>query len=323
MLESDALTVEDVCELLRLSRNTVYKLAKEGELPSYRVGRQLRFSRADVESVLAKRSSAEPVVAPCDDSGTTEAPTEPLQQAIDVLSGSDGIPFSIAGEDAGMLGLLSEHLRSCGYNPSTSITNGFAALLALYTGQLDAAVTSLYDFKTNSYNVPFAQRLCPGTSLAVIHLCKRRQGLFVQAGNPRKINTWGALAREEVRIAGRERGCSWRILMDQKLLGLEASIEEAESRMVECTSNAAALARVAQGTSDVCLGHRSEQALVKGVQFIPQQLESIDLVVRRTEQNRKAIRILRAIASSDAFKSELARQTDVDVDTCGFILYQC
>ena len=322
MLNDDALTVEDVCELLKLSRNTVYKLAKDGELPSYKVGRQLRFSRTDVETVLAKRTAAKS--SPLSHDANALGSSNVLQQEIEALSSTNGDPFSLAGEEAAMLGQLAGHLKPHGLEPSTRIVNDFAALLALYTGQLDAAVVSLYDFKTNSYNVPFAQRLCPGTSLAVIHLCKRRQGLFVQAGNPRKISTWGALAREEVRIAGRERGCSWRILMDQKLLGLEASIEEAESRMTECSSNAMALARVSQGASDVCLGHRGEQALAKGVQFIPQQLESIDLVVRRTEQNRKAIRILRAITSSDAFKSQLARSSaDLDVDTCGFVLYQC
>lgn len=321
MLENNALTVEDVCELLKLSRNTVYKLAREGDLPSYKVGRQLRFSGADVETVLAKRSATIPTAA----SGCVAAcgDTNSLQQAIDTLTGDNGAPFSAAGEEAAILGLLSSHLKSQGCSPTTHIYNSFTALLSLYTGQLDAAVVSLYDFKTNSYNTPFAQRLCPGTPLVVIHLGKRRQGLFVQAGNPRRITTWGALAREDVRIAGRERGCSWRILMDQKLLGLEASIEEAESRMVECASNMAALSRVAQGTSDVCLGHRGEQALVKGVQFVPQQLESIDLVVRRTEQNRKTIRILRAITASDAFKSALARSEGLNVETCGFVLYQC
>lgn len=321
MSETEILTVNDVCELLSLSRNTVYKLAREKELPSYKVGRQLRFSRADVESVLAKRSGGIP--APTHPNSSTADSSDALQRAIETLGGREGTPFSIAGEEATMLGQLAGCLKSQGYSPSASITNDFAALLALYTGQLDAAVVSLYDFKTNSYNVPFAQRLCPGTSLVVIHLAKRRQGLFVQAGNPRKISTWGALAREEVRIAGRERGCSWRILMDQKLLGLEASIEEAESRMTECASNAAALTRVAQGASDVCLGHRGELALGRGVQFIPQQTQSIDLVVRRTEQNRKVIRMLRAITASDAFKSELACAGELDVETCGFVLYQC
>ena len=50
--EDEALQVEDVSALLGVGRNTVYSLAKSGELASYRVGRKLRFTRADVERYI-------------------------------------------------------------------------------------------------------------------------------------------------------------------------------------------------------------------------------------------------------------------------------
>ena len=46
---SDAvLDVEDVVRLLRVSRNTVYELVGRNEIPSRRIGKQIRFSRAAI-----------------------------------------------------------------------------------------------------------------------------------------------------------------------------------------------------------------------------------------------------------------------------------
>lgn len=321
MLEVDALTVDDVCELLSLSRNTVYKLAKEGSLPSFKVGRKLRFSRSDVESVLAQRSSASLSVASSPASGDASAAVT-LQQVVGGIRGSAGEPLVLAGED-GILGQLAYRVKAYGYEPSVLFMNSYAALASLYTGDVDAAITNLYDFKTNAYNVPFAQRLCPGTSLCVVHLFRRRPGFIVRAGNPQKINTWGALTREEVRIAVRELGSGFRVLFDQKMIGLEASLEEVMARSVVCDSNELALARVAQGSCDVCLGYKEDVPLVKGVQFIPQQMESVDLVIRRTSRNHRALRVLKQIASSAAFSNELARALHCDVENCGSVIYQC
>lgn len=54
MPESDALTADEVAQLLRVSRNTVYNLVKRDELASYYVGRKMRVSRADVENYIAR-----------------------------------------------------------------------------------------------------------------------------------------------------------------------------------------------------------------------------------------------------------------------------
>lgn len=320
MLETDALTVEDVCQLLDVSRNTVYKLAKEGSLPSFKVGRKLRFFRSEVESVLAsrscKRSAPSTLANPGDGSSAT------LQQALDQVRGPLGEPFVFAGESA-VLGHIAQRLKDFGYEPATAYMNSYTALVSLYTGQVDAALVSLYDFKTNSFNVPFAQRLCPGTSLVVFHLFRRRQGLFVRASNPRKISTWGAFLREDVRIATREQGSSLRILLDQKMLGMEADIEEAGTRSMVCGSNALALTRVAQGLSDVCLGYKEESLLAKGVQFVPQQMNAFGLVVHHTKKTHKALRALRQIAASQSFASELAAMMECDTASCGSVLYRC
>lgn len=49
LTREDVLTAAEVGELLKLPKSTVYELARRGVLPSARLGRTLRFVRADIE----------------------------------------------------------------------------------------------------------------------------------------------------------------------------------------------------------------------------------------------------------------------------------
>lgn len=47
------MTVRDVAKLLKLSKITIYKLAKTGQIPSFRVGSSLRFRKEKILEILA------------------------------------------------------------------------------------------------------------------------------------------------------------------------------------------------------------------------------------------------------------------------------
>lgn len=51
------LTSEDVCEMLKISRSTLYKTVHEKNLPSFKIGSQLRFLLEDVIKYLEKCKS--------------------------------------------------------------------------------------------------------------------------------------------------------------------------------------------------------------------------------------------------------------------------
>ncbi|MCA9121165.1 MAG: helix-turn-helix domain-containing protein [Planctomycetaceae bacterium] len=48
------LTIDDVAEMLRLSRDTVYRLVQSGQLPGKKIGRAWRFAAEEIESHVAK-----------------------------------------------------------------------------------------------------------------------------------------------------------------------------------------------------------------------------------------------------------------------------
>lgn len=54
----DVMTTDEVADLLRVDRKTVYDMAKRQKIPHRRVGRLIRFSRAAVLAWLEQRSAA-------------------------------------------------------------------------------------------------------------------------------------------------------------------------------------------------------------------------------------------------------------------------
>lgn len=51
--EGDILTVDDVAQLLRLRPSTVAEMARRGSLPSFKLGRHVRFHREDIAAHIA------------------------------------------------------------------------------------------------------------------------------------------------------------------------------------------------------------------------------------------------------------------------------
>jgi len=47
IFDNELMTVEETCELLRVSRQTVYRLRRDGHLPFATLGRSVRIARTD------------------------------------------------------------------------------------------------------------------------------------------------------------------------------------------------------------------------------------------------------------------------------------
>ena len=55
-MASEILTVEQVAEFLRLHVMTVYRLAKEGKIPGFKVGNRWRFHKNALENWITDRA---------------------------------------------------------------------------------------------------------------------------------------------------------------------------------------------------------------------------------------------------------------------------
>ena len=326
MQPADIMNAQDVARYLRLSKNTVYALAKSGQIASYKVGRKLRFSLEDVQAYVASTHQATDDEAPL----SAENPLAPQagQTATDndelVAAASfgklPGEPFIVEGEDAAG-DILIAALRSAGIASEYRARASYTALVDLYAGKAHAAVVHLYDQKANSYNIPAVRALAPGASVRIYRLYAREQGLIVQKGNPKHLTTWGGLLHEGVRIANRTKGSGARVLLDEKLRVLEARSETIEGYDTETASPQSAITRVAEGLADATIGTRREAQSNRYVQFVPLQTEWVDIVIAKTQATRPLTTALGRIFKSEQAQHDFSLLEPSDLGKLGAIIF--
>jgi len=49
------LTLEQIAEYLQMSTSSIYKMAQVGKIPAYKVGRQWRFKKEEIDAWVEKR----------------------------------------------------------------------------------------------------------------------------------------------------------------------------------------------------------------------------------------------------------------------------
>jgi putative molybdopterin biosynthesis protein len=54
-MQDDLLTLSEVAERLRLSKLTVWRYVKEGRLPAYKIGRDLRIKSSELETYIESK----------------------------------------------------------------------------------------------------------------------------------------------------------------------------------------------------------------------------------------------------------------------------
>lgn len=300
MPNEDALTANEVAEMLHIGRNAVYDLARSGDLGSYRIGRRLRFTYADVHAYVASTRR-----------GDRQAPT---------LSPTSTGQLIICGQDI-ILDVLSNYITQAGFEALRSYVGSYDALVALYKDEVQVASAHLWDGEANEYNVPFVRRLLPGIPTVIIHLTYRTQGFYVAKGNPRGLGTWADLAAPDVVMVNREKGAGSRVLLDEhlKLLGIDPGTITGYDTEVQ--SHIAVASAVARGRVDVAIGSEKIARQVDGIDFVPLQKERYDLVVKRSMFDTRPVQALMGILESGILRDEFAGLGGYDTSDMGRIIH--
>ena len=322
----EALRVEDVMRLLHLGRTTVYKMTREGELPSYRVGRQVRYRYEDVMARVGAIPAGPTGQAPSaaegvpNDAQTAPVPLDPHPDVADELPAWMRGSLVVGGEDV-CADILTSYLPGLNVKAVRAPVNGYVSLARMYLGTVHAAVVSLWSAGEDAYNLPFVRSMLPGVPVVALRLVRRSVGLTVRERGAFAPASWGDLLEPGVRLANRERGAEARVLLDGHLAALEAEPTALAGYDKVVTSEFAQALLVARGLADVAVTSARPAAQVDGLAFVPLQEATVDLVVVRAPQMAGLLRAAKSLLRTDAFRSEFdAKQYDTRL--MGEVVYE-
>ena len=293
-MEEQFLSPLEVAEILQVKKNTVYEMIKRGDLKATKMGKQFRIARKDLYEYMGmtpEAESAENIVICGQD------------QLLDVLcslynSQSDG---------------KTQVYRS----PMGS----YSGLYRMYQNENYVATCHMWDGATDTYNLPYVERMLPGEQVAVFHLLKRWQGFYVMEGNPKNIQDFSDLTRDDVRMINREKGSGIRIFIDEMCKKLDLDTDKLNGYEDIAASHMIAATNVLRGSADVTIGNEKVARQMDGIQFIPLKQESYDIVFRKKDLKRKEFQDLLNIIRSEEFKKEAETMSGYDISEMGKRLY--
>ena len=370
-MNEELYTPQEVADLLKIKKSTVYELIKRGDLKCRKIGKQFRIRRDELEEYINSADNDMQPEETANLNAVEEASPYNLAEALEtdeidrnqtrnqtinkeinkeinknlihVERNNNHPPIGnitnqemkegpamesgmnrgliICGQDI-LLEILCNYLA--GQLPDLPIYRSYLGsyngLYALYQGKVDVATAHLWDGETGEYNKEFVKRMLPGIAYRRIHLVSRMQGFFVKEGNPKQIKGFLDLTREDVTLINREKGSGTRILLDQYLMKAGIEPEKVKGYEKEVNSHLACGGAVARGGADVAIGNERISRELKGIEFIPIQQESYDLVVKQESMKFTWYQSLMQIINSKEFKEELERLSGYDTRDIGMVL---
>lgn len=139
----------------------------------------------------------------------------------------------------------------------------------------------------------------------VIGFAQRTQGLIVARGNPRGIDSIGALRQPQLRFVNRSIGTGTRVLLDELLAQDGLSPADIDGYAQVESSHAAVAQAVAAGAADAGLGIETA-ARSRNLGFVPLVRENYFLVCLKSALELPATRALLDVLQSRAWQDDIA-----------------
>lgn len=316
LMNEKILTPQEVADILKIKKNTVYEMIKRGELKATKMGKQLRILEADVNAYLGVTNEPANAAAP-----SSEPNTEFNTRFTDKTARNfqaHASAFVICGQDI-ILDKLCNLVNSkpFGVEALRSYMGSYNALYSMYQGNAQIATAHLWDPETDTYNLPYIPKLLPGLNVAVYHLLKRKQGFYVPSGNPKRLQGFRDFKRQDLRFINREKGSGTRILLDCKLQQLMIQPKNIHGYEYEVNSHLASATEVAKGNADFALGNERTSLQIPSIEFIPLQEESYEMVIRTEDINHPIFQEIIRLVQSAEFQEEVMLMGGYDVTDMG------
>lgn len=276
------LSTKEVARYLGVNEKMVYTLVSEKGLPASKVTGKWIFPQHLVEQWVEANTQNMP--AP------TAAATDPhrllilagsndplLEQAISLHNGRNSDGLAVFGNLGSMGGIR-----------------------ALKQGLCSVATSHLLQDEGDEYNFEYVhQELLPAP--VSVNFCRRRQGLVLANGNPKKILQVADLARPGVRIVNRKLGTGTRLLFDRMLkeAGVQARTLIGYDNEVARHMDVGLAIVAGRADAGPCIEPVAEML---GLEFLPWRWERYDLLILKERFFDPAIQNFLGLLHDKTFK---------------------
>jgi len=277
---TEFLTTKEVADLLRIKERKLYDLVSAQEIPCVKATGKLLFPKAELmhwihtgELLPKGKNNIRP----------------------NVLTGSHDplLEWAIRESNCGLAMQFDGSLGGLDvFEKYGAVATG---LHVLNTGTITSTAPS-----NNTWNTHAVQNRFANSNVVLVHWATRQQGLIVPKGNPKNIRSVASLA--SLKIATRQAGAGGTILFEHLLQthGLDLkNLNISET----CRTENETVAAVASGKADAAPGLQAMAAQF-GLDFVPTQQESFDLLVCRKAWFDPPFQKLIQFTTSSAFKKK-------------------
>jgi molybdate transport repressor ModE-like protein len=190
------------------------------------------------------------------------------------------------------------------------------AIVALARGECDLAGFHMPrgEFR-GAFVSKYRQWLDPQRHV-LVHLTRRKQGLFLAKGNPKNIGGLPDLARDDIRFVNRQPGSGTRMLLDLALRRIGVDPDQVNGYASTELTHSAIAAFVASGMADVGFGVEPA-AHHFGLDFLPVVDEDYYFACERAQLERTSFAAVLDVLRGGAFRRRVAQLDGYDPQECG------
>jgi excisionase family DNA binding protein len=288
----EMMTTREVAAYLRIKERKVYDLVRERRIPCSRVTGKWLFPKALIDLWVLKQS---------------EGP----------VAGAPAVPAIVAGSHDP---LLDYALRESGSALALLPGGSLDGLARLARREVMVAALHVLDEESGEYNVPMVRAALDGRDIVAIEWARRQQGLILQAGDPKGIESLAGIAGAGIRVVPRQEGAGSQILFG--LLLARAGIDAADLDWVAPPARTETDVGLAlqEDRADAGLGLEAVAAQFK-LAFVALHEERLDLVLSRRDYFEPAFQSLLAFARTPAFRDRATAMGGYNVGGVGTVRY--